>query len=46
MGIKDLLKLMTSVTKKIAIKEMKGQKVAIDMMSWIHKGLYVDYRDK
>ena len=44
MGIKDLLRQLAPATKKIEIKDLKGQKVAIDMMSWIHKGLYVDFK--
>lgn len=40
MGIAGLLPLLRSITRKVHIKELAGQAVAIDAYSWLHKGIY------
>ena len=41
MGIKDLHKLLESVTEKgVRLSRYRGQTVAVDASSWLHKGAY------
>ena len=40
MGVHDLLKIFKPVLKKIHISEFKGKTVAVDMMTWLYRGVY------
>jgi exonuclease 1 len=45
MGIKELLPLLKPVTQQLHISEYRGQKVAVDGYSWLHKGVYACARE-
>lgn len=40
MGINGLLPLLKSVTEKVHLESMRGQCVAVDAYSWLHKGVF------
>eukprot|EP01114_Cavostelium_apophysatum_P019359 TRINITY_DN6219_c0_g1_i1.p1 TRINITY_DN6219_c0_g1~~TRINITY_DN6219_c0_g1_i1.p1 ORF type:complete len:623 (+),score=153.77 TRINITY_DN6219_c0_g1_i1:138-2006(+) len=40
MGITGLLQALNSITTDVHISELRGQKVAIDIYCWLHKGVY------
>jgi exonuclease-1 len=40
MGINGLLPALKPIAKPIHISNYKGQKVAVDGYSWLHKGAY------
>jgi hypothetical protein len=43
MGVDGLLKFLRPITKKEHISTFKGQRVAVDVMSWIYRGCYSYY---
>jgi exonuclease-1 len=45
MGINGLLPVLKPVTKATHISKYKGQKVAVDGYSWLHKGAYTCSRE-
>ena len=45
MGISGLLPVLKSITNSKHVREYKGQRVAIDGFSWLHKGSYCCARD-
>jgi len=40
MGIVDLIRFLKPVTRNIHISELSNQTAAIDMMTWLYKGVY------
>jgi hypothetical protein len=40
MGIQGLLPCLASITHTVPLKRYKGLTVAVDAMSWLHKGIY------
>ena len=40
MGIKGLLPELKGITRPIHVGQYKGEKVAVDGYSWLHKGAY------
>lgn len=40
MGISGLLPLLKSITEKVHLDSLKGQSVAVDAYSWLHKGVF------
>ena len=39
MGVQGLLPTLQSITKSVSLERYRGLSVAIDAMSWLHKGL-------
>ncbi len=40
MGITGLLPVLKPITKQIHIRELRGQRVAVDGYVWLHRGVY------
>ena len=45
MGIKDLLRALSSEMTSKLITDFKGKRIAIDSSGWLHKGLYAAAED-
>lgn len=45
MGIKDLLRALSSESTPKLITDFKGQRIAIDSSGWLHKGLFAAAED-
>jgi len=45
MGIKDLLKALSSESTPKLITDFRGQRIAIDSSGWLHKGLFAAAED-
>ena len=40
MGVKGLLPTLQSITKSVSLERYRGLTVAVDAMSWLHKGVF------
>jgi exonuclease 1 len=40
MGIQGLLPILKDITRPVHLSNYRGQRVAVDAYSWLHKGAY------
>ena len=40
MGVKGLLPCLESITRSVSLERYRGLTVAVDAMSWLHKGVF------